>query len=754
MVATMLAVGATGSASAAIAPTAPGPDAVTRALARLLGADVADRVEVRIAGERPDGYTLSVTDGRIRVAAGSPFAAVRAVYAHLNTEGHAAISWDGDRVRLPPRLADRPVVARTADFAHRLYLNTCTFGYTTPFWAWPEWEHEIDLMAANGIDMPLALEGQEAIWQALWREQGLDAATLTGFFSGPAFLPWQRMGNIEGYQTPLPQGWIDAKRALQQRILTRMRELGMTPVLPAFAGYVPRAFAERHPNARIYQMRAWEGFRETWWLDPADPLFATLARRFLELQTAAYGPATHFLADAFNEMVPPIADDGSDVRTTGYGDSTANTAGAIAAPIPPAVRAARLAAYGERLYRSIADVVPGATWVMQGWLFGADKAFWNPESIAAFLSRVPDRRMLVLDIGNDRYPGIWRKTDAFGGKRWAYGYVHNYGGSNPVYGDLDFYRRDIAELRGADTKQLSGVGMFPEGLHSNWIVYAHNYDLAYGDGEATLDAWLARYLRARYGRADPALLRAWQAVVRGAFSTRYWTPRWWGSRAGAYLFFKRPTAEATNHPAPPGNAAELRRGIEALLGLAGSLRDEPLFVRDLTALAAHHATLRLDETVKSAVAAYRGGRATEGTAAAKRMRAVALAIDALLRGQRETLAGWLGAARGYGRTEAERAIYVKNARLQVTIWGGEGNLSDYASKAWAGMYRDYYLPRWTLFLSALGRGEPAAATLATMRRWERNWCDDPAVPAPPAPPADPIAAVAGLMRLIGGQEAA
>ncbi|MGO7251634.1 alpha-N-acetylglucosaminidase TIM-barrel domain-containing protein, partial [Rhizobium brockwellii] len=92
------------------------------------------------------------------------------------------------------------------------------------------------------------------------REQGLSEARLAQHFSGPAFLPWQRMGNIEGYRAPLPTGWIDKKHDLQKRILGRMRDLGMTPILPAFAGYVPKAFAEAHPKARIYQMRSWEGF--------------------------------------------------------------------------------------------------------------------------------------------------------------------------------------------------------------------------------------------------------------------------------------------------------------------------------------------------------------------------------------------------------------------------------------------------------------------------------------------------------------
>ena len=62
-------------------------------------------------------------------------------------------------------------------------------------------------MAVHGVDMPLAMEGQDYVWRELWREQGLSEAQLAQHFSGPAFLPWQRMGNIEGYRAPLPQGW-------------------------------------------------------------------------------------------------------------------------------------------------------------------------------------------------------------------------------------------------------------------------------------------------------------------------------------------------------------------------------------------------------------------------------------------------------------------------------------------------------------------------------------------------------------------
>ena len=50
------------------------------------------------------------------------------------------------------------------------------------------------------------------------------------------------MGNMRGFGGPLPDSWHTHSLSLQHRILQHMRNLGIVPVLPAFAGHVPRAF--------------------------------------------------------------------------------------------------------------------------------------------------------------------------------------------------------------------------------------------------------------------------------------------------------------------------------------------------------------------------------------------------------------------------------------------------------------------------------------------------------------------------------
>lgn len=701
-------------------------------------------------------YRIRTAGGRLLVEGSSAVALTHGAARYLGRQGSLAVSWEGVRAR-PFRIEpgyDSGAV--TSPFALRTYLNPCTFGYTTVWWDWPRWEREIDWMAAHGIDTPLAMEGQEYVWRELWREEGLSDGEIADSFSAAPFLPWQRMGNIAGYRAPLPSNWIDRKHSLQQRILERMRALGMKPILPAFSGYVPKAFADRHPKARIYRMREWEGFPGTYWLDPSDPLFARLAGRFIALYNATYGPGQYYLLDAFNEMVPPIAEDGSDATTATYGDAIANTAATHVAALPKEVRDTRLAAYGERLYRSITAAAPDATWVMQGWLFGADKAFWTPEAIAAFLSRAPDERMLILDIGNDRYPGIWQSSQAFDGKRWVYGYVHNYGGSNPVYGDPAFYRSDLQSVTRAPGRgAMAGFGMFPEGLHNNSLVYDYAYDLAWGelgaDGTARpLDAWLTDHLRARYGRTSPKLVAAWDKIIAGAYSTRYWTPRWWESRAGAYLFFKPPTLAGADYPASPGDPASLRAGLEALIANAPDFAREPLYLYDLVDLARHYASLRLDAQLKRAIAAYEAGDVATGDSAATEVARLAQRIDAISGNQQDTLGSWIAEGRAYGDTPAEKARFAEEAKAIVTVWGGQGHLSDYASRAWQGLYAGYYLPRWQMFLAAQRRaavaGQPLdeESTASAIRAWEQGWLKDGRL-WPRRRPKAPLSALRALL---------
>ena len=72
----------------------------------------------------------------------------------------------------------------------RYYQNVCTVSYSMSWWNWTRWEREIDWMALNGINLPLAFTAQESIWQKVYLALNLTQADLDEHFVGPAFFAW------------------------------------------------------------------------------------------------------------------------------------------------------------------------------------------------------------------------------------------------------------------------------------------------------------------------------------------------------------------------------------------------------------------------------------------------------------------------------------------------------------------------------------------------------------------------------------
>ena len=95
------------------------------------------------------------------------------------------VSWGGDQLKLPEVLPQvQPKVRRASWARHRYFLNYCCFGYSLPWYDWDQWETLIDWMALHGINMPLAVTGQEAVWQAVCRRLGMSDREIAAFLEG------------------------------------------------------------------------------------------------------------------------------------------------------------------------------------------------------------------------------------------------------------------------------------------------------------------------------------------------------------------------------------------------------------------------------------------------------------------------------------------------------------------------------------------------------------------------------------------
>lgn len=683
-------------------------------IARVLPEDAAAfRIESLPSDAGRDVFEVEGSGGKIVLRGNSGVSIASALNCYLKEIARCDLTWCGSNLALPHPLPGVPSrIRRVSPYRYRYYLNYCTFSYSMAWWDWDRWQREIDWMALNGINLPLALTGQNAVLRRVYRGLGFSDADLAGFFSGPAYFAWFWMGNLDGWGGPLPAGAMDRQEALQKRILARERELGMTPVLPAFAGHVPPGFGARFPKAVLKRTR-WNGdFPEVALLDPSDPAFVEIGRRILAEEVRTFGTDHFYSADTFNENRPPRAD--------------------------PTF----LAAASRQVYRSMAAADPRAVWVMQGWLFQNDRDFWRPDRVKALLDGVPDDRMVVLDLFADAAPA-WKWTGAFCGKPWIWCMLHNFGGRTAMSGRFPVIAADpAAALADPKTGRLQGIGLAPEAIGQNPVVYELMLENAWTDRPIEVSAWLRGYVRRRYGADNPDARAAWDILARTAYSGRL-------ERAPESIVTARPTFE------PDANFTHTELGYDPrallpawdhLIAASAALGRSDGFRYDLVDLTRQVLANRADELQQDLARDWAAGDLGSFRSGSRRFLALIDDLDRLLATRREFLLGpWLEAARRLGTDPEEGDLFERNARDQITLWGGpQSTLHDYAAKQWSGLLEAFYKPRWERFLAQREQALRSHARFdqdAFERRlgqWEWQWVNGRERHAQ-GPTGDPVA---------------
>jgi len=427
--------------------------------------------------------------GKIVLRGSNGLSVASALNYYLKNYCHHLITWNGAPSPLPVVLpAVRKKVHRSTPYQYRYYLNYCTFQYSIAWWDWDRWQREIDWMALNGINMPLALTGEEAIWQEVYRDMGFRDQELDRFFTGPAYFSWLWMGNIDAWGEPLPAHWKESHAVLQKKILQAERSFGMMPVLPAFTGHVPPSFKDRFPQAKVKKTNWDAGFDDVYILDPSDPLFETIGKKFIEAQTRVFGTDHFYSADTFNENVPPTSD------------------------------SLYLDGMSRKVYASMAQADPKAVWVMQGWMFHYNAAYWKPTQIQALLKAVPDDHMIMLDLYSESHP-VWNRTEAYYGKPWIWNMLHSFGGNISLWGRMKNVAEDPSNaLHDPSAGKMVGIGLTPEGIEQNPALYQLMLENVWQDRPVDLAAWLRDYALQRYGIGDSSISRAWQLLEGSVYN--------------------------------------------------------------------------------------------------------------------------------------------------------------------------------------------------------------------------------------------
>ena len=648
----------------AVAVNANGNDDVEQAtaLAGRLSARLADKVEFRKmeVEQGKDAFTLESRGGKVIIGGNNANSMAVGLNRYLNRYCKVTVSWyAGVPMELPDVLPDVPAPERiTARVPQRFFLNYCTWGYTMPFWQWRDWERFIDWMALNGVNLPLAITGQEAVWYNVWTKLGMTDKQVRSYFTGPAYLPWHRMANIDGWCGPLPKEWLENQTALQQRIVERERALNMRPVLPAFAGHVPGALRELFPDADIQALGGWAGFDEqyrTFFLNSEDPLYTRIQRLFLEEQTRLFGTDHIYGIDPFNEVDPPSFE-------PDY-----------------------LNKVSRHIYESLTAVDPDAEWLQMAWFLYYQRKDYTPERTRAMLTGVPQGKMTMLDYYCE-YKEMWREHEGFYGQPFIWCYLGNFGGNTNVQGRVKEAGERIERALAECGDNLVGIGSTLEGLDVQQFPYEYILEKAWDF--AKTDEQVVNELADRHaGHQDSHAREAWRLLYDNVLDI---TP----SNFAAPL--------PCSYPAMDKESRTVKYNPHDLLAVWDALLAQDRVTTDAMTIdlvwVGRQLLGDLFLVEKQALdKAYRQ-RDKEGVFAHSGLMIELLSdLDDLnSHHPHATLAHWLRQARKLGKTTEVKDFYEMNAKRLITTWGG--SLNDYACRNWNGLMWNYYAKRWEIYI--------------------------------------------------------
>ncbi|GGA10683.1 alpha-N-acetylglucosaminidase [Dyella caseinilytica] len=627
-------------------------------------------------------FRIASDKGHIRVEGSTPSALLFGVNWYLKYVAHVQISPNGDRIGDTPFPLPTTTIERETPYAYRYALNENVDGYTAPYWDWPRWQREIDVLALSGINAMLVERGIDSVLYQTFRDVGYSDADIRNWITQPAHQNWQLMGNLCCFNGPISGTLMQKRAASAQRIIARLRELGITPVLPGFYGIVPADFQQKFPRAHVVPQGEWAGFTRPGWLDPRDPMFAKLAAAFYKHQRELFGDSSIYDMEVFQE-----GGDSGDV------------------PIPEAAR---------DVQNALLAAHPDASWMMLAWQ-------GNPRQ--DLLAGVNRQHLLIIDIDHDRVPRDNRQKD-FQNAPFLFGGIWEFGGRTTLGANTDNITERLQRL-GRTNSNMAGTAVFTEGMDTNPFAFDLFTEMAWRSEPVDLATWTANYVQRRYGAADPHALAAWNILLKTAYDIRIDKVVFNSERDAAQesLFDAQPslTVNRASNWSPEAmryDPEAFKQVLPALLQVAPALRGSETYQYDLVDISrqtlANESRLLLPQ-IKTA---YDSKDRITFDALTQRWLQLMDLQDELLATNRFFLVGsWLAQIDDWASSPEERTRLDYDVRSLLTTWGNrkasEGaSLHDYGNKDWSGLTRDYYRLRWETYFhsldEALRTGKPAA----------------------------------------------
>jgi alpha-N-acetylglucosaminidase len=639
-----------------------------------------------------------------------------------------------------PAIGAGTTVVRRRNTPWSYFMNVCTHSYSLVWYSWDDWSHFLDWMSLSGINLFLAMTGQEEVQYKVFQKLGLKDLDIRKWFNGPALLTWSRGQNEYGSNIagPLPRSWMQGQWKLQKQILDRSRSLGMSGQLPGFQGNVPIALKDILRDSNITDNKLGTG-----WMDALDPEYGKIADMWMAELVEDFGTDHWWQLDGYfnGGTAPWLANKGwgsGELSRTPASDEQQLPFVLDALPDFPDWKAR-----GTQAYTGLNRTDPEAIWSFQGWAFVGWKTQQQASSLKSFVDATPKGKFNVIDMSVNG-KGEWKMWNnaSFWGANFVWTTLHDFGGTDGMKGSLS--RINQIPFGTPVGSRVWGTGFTPEGIDQNPVYYEFMSDVNWREAPVDdIPADISLRSHRRYGLNDGLNAHvdsAWRSLVASSYSQDLSVQDGTGV---AHIGSNEEWAWLQDRYTPSDTLCMVWRAWGDLNAAANAVSpsNEP-FRYDL---------INLGREILAQIAGPFGQNFTDTVPVNASLDAEAIArtgaayaevledLDTLVATDAAFLLGpWIEMAKdfakAYGAEDCTHTgyetitdcakFYEWNARVQLTTWNPtpkgaaavpDGPI-DYASKHWSGLVKDYYGERVKRLAKAAAVEAAAGRTWTTAKR--------------------------------------
>lgn len=598
-----------------------------------------------------DTYQVFDEDKKIVICGNNKIAMAMGYYKYLHDCCNVMlVSGDYDISYIKSAPLPEKKITCTVRQKIRMAMTSQRFAAEADGWGFDRWEKEIDFMAMNGINTPLALTGSDSVLFKMLTGMRIKPETVASFISGSCYWYRQLAGNLFGFLPINYADYFDKKIAVGKRVTEREKELDMMPVHQGILLTAPFSFRKHYPKSDFIKLPQWNGFPPAMTISADDyGYFRIFNKMFLEKQKELLGETHNYIFD-------PL----TDVDTSGYNSF--------------------IETVGDDFRELLDEIDSEGIW------------FVRSDSLPEIKCKI-EKTVIIDENGTD-----YDKRGGFAGNDFVLGFRGNLNGRTVLCGDMESLCENPFLAAKEKYENAVGTGLFFDSDDENPYFYSLAARMITSDKRADLKHFMHDYSKCRYGTegyGDDLYKLAKLCYGKGSNLNQ------------ASALCARPCTKI-NHTAPfdtferPYDNKDLLAFVKETL--ANDAKKNDKYRRDMAGVLRQVLSNTLRPLHIQATGCFMNKMISEYEKTSNAFLEICEDIDRLLRTVPENnLYYHLESARQLGDTKELRQNLEINFLMYHTIYGPVKNskLFDTNWREWGGMVGHFYANRWYKYFRML-----------------------------------------------------